>query len=253
MLDFLLENAVFSFILLFTRLGTAFLVAPGLGNTAMPARVRLLFAAAFTLVLVPVLSARLPAPPDKVLMLGELVVLEAVVGGFLGMVVRMIFAALEIAGTVMASHMGLANAFLFNPQMQSQMTLPGVLLVNIGVVLFFVTGMHHMFLRALVESYHLFPPGEMIATGDMALTGARLLADSFRIAVQMAAPFMLVGLLFFLGLGLLSRLMPQLQVFFVALPAQLLIGAILIALTLSATVMVWLSYADARMAGILTG
>ena len=76
--------------------------------------------------------------------------------------------------------------------------------------------------------------------GDAAMWALRLFADSFVLALQIAAPLVAFGLVFYLGLGVLSRLMPQAQIFFIAMPLNILIGFSILAITIGAASLVWL-------------
>jgi flagellar biosynthetic protein FliR len=93
-------------------------------------------------------------------------------------------------------------------------------------------------IRAIADSYLMFPAGKPPMLEDMASMIVRIVADGFQLAVELSAPFILLGLLFSLALGLLARLMPQLQVFFIALPVQILLGFVLLMIGL-AVAMTW--------------
>src|SRR5690606_19770419 len=110
-----------------------------------------------------------------------------------------------------------------------------------GLVLIFVTDLHHLLLQALLGSYQFFPAGTVPITQDMAATISLTVSKSFMTAVQIAAPFLIVGLVFYLGLGLLARLMPQMQIFFVAMPVQIAIGIMLFAMMIAAGSLFWLN------------
>ena len=97
-----------------------------------------------------------------------------------------------------------------------------------GVTLIFATDLHHLVIAALHDSYTIFAPGEMPIVGDVAQHITRIISASFRIGIQLSAPFLVFGLLFNLGLGVLSRLMPQMQVFFIGLPLSILLGFLLL-------------------------
>ncbi|MBP0575629.1 flagellar biosynthetic protein FliR, partial [Mycobacterium tuberculosis] len=79
-----------------------------------------------------------------------------------------------------------------------------------------------------VSSYRLFPPGQWLEVGDFSAAALQLVAESFRVGVQMAAPFVVFGLIFNFGVGVLAKLMPQFQIFFVAMPANILLGLLLL-------------------------
>jgi len=85
-----------------------------------------------------------------------------------------------------------------------------------------------------VDSYMVFPPGKLPPIGDLSQTVAHVVAGSFRLGIEMAAPFIVVGTIFFIALGLIGRLVPQLQVLFVSQPLQIMGGLLLFALVLAA-------------------
>jgi flagellar biosynthetic protein FliR len=112
----------------------------------------------------------------------------------------------------------------------------------LGVTLLFATDLHHLLIAALNDSYSLFRPGEMPLAGDAAALTVQTVGTAFRIGIQLAAPFVAFGLLFNFGLGVLSRLMPQMQVFFVGLPLSILVGFILLVLVVGAMMGSFLAY-----------
>ena len=114
-------------------------------------------------------------------------------------------------------------------------------------MLIFTSGMHLMMLGAVIHSYQTFPVGEPLPFGDAAEMMGRLLDAAFVLATQVAAPLLLVGTLFQVALGLLARLMPTIQVFFIAIPVQMLIGLSVMAITLSAAMLVWLDRVGQRL------
>ena len=111
------------------------------------------------------------------------------------------------------------------------------------MTLFFATDMHHLVIAALNDSYSLFEPGEVPSTSDVAALMTKTISGAFRIGIQLSAPFLVFGLLFNLGLGVLSRLMPQMQVFFVALPLSILVGLLFLVLALGSMMGLFLDYA----------
>jgi flagellar biosynthesis protein FliR len=102
----------------------------------------------------------------------------------------------------------------------------------------------------LNDSYALFEPGDVPAVGDVAGLVTRTVSGVFRIGIQLSAPFLVFGLLFNVGLGVLSRLMPQMQVFFVALPLSILAGFILLVLVLRAMMGLFLDYAGGVLSAL---
>ena len=232
---------VFAVMLVLTRLGAAMAVFPGFGLATVPVRVRLLMALAFSAVVAPTVAPLLPGLPASPAELALLISREVIFGLFIGTVARALTASLETAGNLIALQAGISSATLFNPAFQGIVPLPGVLMGMLGSTLLFVTDLHHALIRAAVSSYRLFPAtGTNFPAGDMAQSVVRLTSEAFILGIQLAAPFLAVGLLLFLLLGLLARLMPALQVFFIAQPAQIALGLVLFAGTLSAMMLVWL-------------
>lgn len=237
--DFL-ATGVFAFLVLFARIGSAIMVLPGIGDGFVPGQIRLLFALGFSVVLAPLLIDSVPALPENPARLAEILLIEAVIGVFIGLIARVLLAALDIGGTVIAFQMSLSNAFVFNPAQFSQSPIISAFLTLAGSVLLFVTDLHHLLFGAVLRSYAAFPVAGMPPVGDMANTFARYVSDAFTIGLQIAAPIVLIGLLIYIGTGLVNRLMPQIQIFFVILPLQIAVGFGVFALTASAMLLFWL-------------
>jgi flagellar biosynthetic protein FliR len=154
------------------------------------------------------------------------------------MVARMILGALMIAGMIMAFMSTLSNALVNDPTAQQQGSIVGAFLSTMGVLLIFATDAHHMMLRAMVDSYAVFPAGRVPPMQDIAQFVTRTAADAFKLGFQLAMPFLVVGTIFYIGVGLINRLMPQVQIFFVAIPLQVGKGIVLLLVTLPA-IMQW--------------
>ena len=229
---------VFAYLFVFSRLGGALLVLPGVGEQYISTRVRLLFALAFTVVLTPVLLDRLPAMPETTSDLFLLISSEIFYGLVIGLMVRFLVTALAWAGTVISFLSGLSAAQVFNPLLAEQGTLPAVILTLGGVLLIYATDTHHLMFSAIADSYNLFVPGAMPSFGETAESFARLLAKSFVMAIQFATPFIVFAIVFYTGMGLLARLQPQMPVFFVALPMQIMISLVILTLVLPA-ILLW--------------
>jgi flagellar biosynthetic protein FliR len=160
----------------------------------------------------------------------------------LGLTARLTISALEVAGSVIAQQLGLGFVTTIDPTQGEQGVIIGNFLTMLGITLFFATDMHHLVIAALNSSYDLFEPGEVPAVGDVAALVTKITAGAFRIGIQLSAPFLAFGLLFNIGLGVLSRLMPQMQVFFVALPLSILIGLLFLLLVLGTMMGFFLDY-----------
>jgi len=229
----------FGFMLIFARVGTLVMLMPALGEQTISARVRLAFALALTFVLYPLVRDTYPATlPDTIGTLSVLVAGEFVVGFFVGLAARLILSALQVAGATIASQAGLAFAQQFDPSQGQQGALFGNFLSVLGITLIFVSDLHHLALAGIHDSFKLFPPGDWMPVGDIAKYAVMTVAEAFKVGIQISAPFLVFGIVFYFGLGLLNRLMPQIQIFFIAMPANITFGLILLLLLLS-TMMAW--------------
>lgn len=243
---------VFAFLLIFMRTGIALMLMPGVGDSFVTPQIRLLFALAFSFVLAPLMAPMLPALPGDAWSLLGLILAEACVGLLIGTVMRILITALDIAGMIISMQSGFAAAMMFNPLVQGQGSLIGSLLSMMGVVMIFVTGMHHFMLATVVDSYISFPPGGLPDTGSMIETIALTVSAAFRIGAQLALPFIVIGTVLHVGFGLLGRLMPQVQVFFIALPAQILLSLITLSMVFAVGIMFWLGEYEGLIANMIT-
>jgi len=169
---------------------------------------------------------------------------ELIVGAVLGMTARLAISSLQIAGSVVAQQLGLGFVTAVDPTQNQQGLLVGNFLTVLGVTLIFATDLHHLVIAGLNDSYTIFRPGEMPIVGDVAQHITQVIATSFRIGIQLSAPFLVFGLLFNLGLGVLSRLMPQMQVFFIGLPLSILLGFLLLVLVIGAMMGTFTGYIE---------
>lgn len=223
-----LTGELFRVLLVFTRLGAALMIVPGFGERYILARQRLLLALLLSALLAPLVAGTVPAPPDEPDQLAALVAGELLIGLFLGAVTRLAMAVMHVAGTIVAYQSGLSAAALFDPNEGSMGTLPGNFFATTALVLMFASDLHHLVLQALAASYDRLPIMGGLP-GDDALRLLLGLADAaLRSGLELAAPLVIAGLLANLTLGLLSRLLPALQLLTVMLPLQLLLALVLL-------------------------
>lgn len=227
-----------AYMLIFARVGTMLMLMPALGESSFPVRLRLTFALGLALVLFPVVSDLYPAVPATFGGIATLLFIELAVGFMIGLITRLIMVCTQIAGATIAFQVGLGFAQNVDPTQGIQAALFASFLSMLGITLIFTTDMHYLLIAAIRDSYTLFAPGGALPTGDAALLAISALSGAFRVGVQMAAPFIVFGLVFYLGLGVLSRLMPQIQIFFVAMPANIMLGFLMLVLLIGG-IMAW--------------
>lgn len=240
--DKLLAQEVFEFVFVFTRLGGAFLFMPVFASTYIPRRIRLLFAVITALMLTPVLSKLIPEMPESVLELARLLIVEATVGLFLGIFPYFLLAALDLAGTAVSSATGFSSATAFDPTTNVQSTLMTSFLTLTGLVLIVVTDTHYIMLGSVVASYSVFPAGGFLPVADMSEQLASALSMAFKYGFQIGSPFIIMTILLYSSMGVMSRLMPQLNIMFVVMPLQVYLGMALLMISLPLMMRWFLSY-----------
>lgn len=244
-----LPNTAFVYLLLFSRIGAILMLMPALGEDMIPMRMRLSFALAFTLVVYPLLAPSLPAMPVDIMAVFALIFHELAIGILLGAIVRITVMATQVAGAIIAFQTGLSSAMAADPtQTGVQGAVFGSFLSFLGMVLIFATDLHHMALAATYDSYMVFPLDAPLMFDDAAQLAIRTVAGAFTVGLQMSAPFIVFGLVFNLGAGILARLMPALQVFFLLMPANILIGLTLFAMLLTMMMGWYISHFEAHLA-----
>jgi flagellar biosynthetic protein FliR len=143
---------------------------------------------------------------------------------------------------VIAQQLGLGFVTSVDPTQGQQGIVVGNLLTILGITLLFATDLHHLVIAALTDSYKIFKPGELISSGDVASLATKTFALAFKIGVQLSAPFLVFGLVFNIGLGVLARLMPQMQVYFVGAPLSILLGFLILVAVIATMMGVFVDY-----------
>jgi flagellar biosynthesis protein FliR len=228
-MNLLLPGLASAYLITFARVGTLIMLMPGIGEQTVSPRLRLAFALLTALVLFPSVrpllggTEGLAGPRLIGLLFGE-----TIVGLVLGLTVRMVLAALQTAGVIISAQLGLSYAMTVDPSQGGQQVAIGNFLSLLGITLIFAADLHHLAIEGLARSYDVLPPDGVPAFSDALMLATRALTRGFTLAVQISGPFIAFGILFNLGLGVLSRLMPQLQVFFLAVPASVMIGMLIL-------------------------
>jgi flagellar biosynthetic protein FliR len=241
MLREMLAANLFQWMLIFARIGSGVMFLPGFNSAMVSARIRLLFALILSFVLMPAVSGKLPpAPPSPIglfLLLGG----EIAFGVFIGLVVQGLVSALDFAGNSIGYATGLTNMFTYDPITEQQNALITGFLNLVAMTLIFATNTHYLMLHALVDSYAIYSPGQGLPTGDLAQVLTRTMSSAALMGLRLSAPLMVFSITLNAGLGLLNRLVPNMQVFFVAQPLQILGGLTILMICLPAILLLFVN------------
>ncbi len=214
---------IFQFMLVFARLGTAFSKFPAIGSGFVFMRGKLAFALVVSLVIMPMVSGYLPTySKNFALNIGYLAI-EIFIGIIVSLAANIYFQTVQFVGTIISLQSGLGAAAFFNPEQKSQVLIFSNFLILVTIIFIFASNTHYLFIQAIIDSYIKFPPGELLDSGDVSKFVSFVVNDSFILSFKLVSPFLVVSLAILTGSGILARLMPNLQVFFVLTPAQIIV------------------------------
>lgn len=233
----------FAAMLIVSRVGSACMLLPGIGEAEVPMTVRAGFVIVFTSLLLPVLLAQMPQAPAGLMELAGMLLAEVVTGLWLGWLARLILLALPMAGQTIATAIGLTNIFAPDAMLGAGASALSRLFGLAAPVLVLASGLHALPLGAVIGSYDLIKPGHLLPAGDTAQAYVAALGEAFGLALRLSAPFLMAAVLFHVAMGLLGRLVPQLQTYFAAAPGQILGGLLLLGLLATGISQLWLEMA----------
>lgn len=244
MIEQFLVGEIFTFLMIFVRVGSGIMLMPGIGEGYVSMRARLIVALSVSLAMTPALSGFMPAVPTSPLHLGGLIATEIIIGGFFGFMARILISAMHTVGMIISYQSSLAAATMFDMTQAGQGSGIGNFLSVLSVVLLFAMDLHHIMLAGLYDSYTLFPIDGKLPTGDMTEVISKLVSDVFLTAVKLSSPAIILGLTIYMGSGVLSRLMPNMHVFFVVIPPQIVLSFMVLTMTLSGMLLWYMEYIE---------
>jgi flagellar biosynthetic protein FliR len=247
-----LSGIVLTYLLVFSRVGAMVMLLPAIGEAGIPAQIRLVLALAISVAMTPQVQAHYPGVvPQTTVALVILIIQEITAGVLVGAMARIIMSALQVGGQLIATQTGLAYAQTLDPTQNTQGAVLGNFMSLLGTTLIFMTNLHHLAIGAIMGSYRMLPPGGHLPVSDMAQLVIQLTSSSFALGFQLAAPFLVFGFAVYAGLGVLARLMPQLQIFFVAVPLNITCGFLIMMALIGSLMTVFLNYYAGAMGTFL--
>jgi len=209
------------------RLGAFFLLSPVLGTARLPAQVRVFFVLALSALLVAAAAPHTAAAPADIFSLVLAALSELVLGAAMGFGLFIAFGTFQFAGKLLDIQIGFSLGTVFDPVTRAQSPLLGSGLNMLALVLFFAMDGHHMMLRAVAYSLERVPPGTL-PSHLSALPFIDQFGSMFVLGLTLAAPVVFALLLVDIGVGIVSRSMPQLNVFTLGVPAKILVGLVVL-------------------------
>ncbi|MBR1647162.1 MAG: flagellar biosynthetic protein FliR [Selenomonadaceae bacterium] len=229
----ILQGQVAAFLLVLTRTSGIFFISPFFGSMNVSNRLRAGAAVIFAMILFPVVvKESVIQAPDTLLLFAFTVAKEIFIGWLIGLVAYMTLVAVNMAGKIMDMQVGFAVVNMMDPTTMQQSGLIGTFLYNLTIIYFLITNGHHVIISALAESFRLVPLNAMIWNQSLPELINDLTAGIFLNGMKIAMPVTFAILLTNVGLGILARTMPQMNIFVVGIPMQLMIGTSMISMVL---------------------
>jgi flagellar biosynthesis protein FliR len=242
-----------AFALVLARVGATMALLPGLGEAVAPATVRIGLALSITILLIPELQPMMPPVPAAGLSLALMVAGEVITGLWFGWITRMIVLALPICAQFIGYLIGLSSVLQPDAELGAQSGALGKLFEMAAPVLLLVSGLYMLPLTALHGLFQLIPPGHMLPIGDSTDIATRAVSTGFRLALQLASPFVVIGIAWHIGMGLIARIVSRMQIYFVSMPGQIMTGLALLMITGSTIILVWRDGAQSYFAALPGG
>jgi flagellar biosynthetic protein FliR len=225
------EQHVASFFLVLARIGPLFVVAPLFSSKMIPLRAKGVAAVALAVGLSPMALGDEKVATDALSLAGS-IGKEALVGFAFAFAIAVLFAAVSVAGSFIDTLIGFSYGGLVDPVNGNQSSVLSQLYTLVGVMIFIAIGGDTWMIQGLARTYDLVPLNEMPAIGALVGGAQHTFSSIFVSAVQIAAPVLIALIITDAAFGVVSRVMPQLNVFAVGFPAKILVGFLIVAASL---------------------
>jgi len=226
-------EAVESFLLIFIRVSVILFMLPFFSARIVPILVKAGFSLIITIILFPVINKHIPALPGSLWGMAQLVGGEFIVGMILGLTIQLFFEGVRMMGEFVGFQTGFAIANILDPQSGTQVSLLGNMAYLSALTLFLLLNRHHVLLKVLRESFEIVNLGSLSINRQILQQIMHASGDMFLIALKIGAPAIAVLLLTNVAFGLITKLIPQMNIMIVAFPVQIVIGLLFFAISLS--------------------
>lgn len=234
---------LYNWLFVFMRASAFLLVLPFFSVTNFPVTLRVSIGVLASLLIAPLLPPFAAGRLDLFALVG-VCVQEISVGLLLGFLTRLIFFTVELAGSVIATEMGLNMAGVFDPFTEQQAQIPSTILFYLSAMVMLTLNLHHWMLLGFARTYAVLPIGDAHLNAALFETIVAKTSEIFTLALQMAAPVMAVSFVITLVFALLGRAVPQMNVFSESFYVRIAAGLIVFGFTLQITAQYVRNYLD---------
>ncbi len=221
-----------AFLFIFMRVGALLFFAPIFGSRNVPLQLKVGFALIISIIVYPMVKINLDYLPERIFPMAILLTGEIFIGITIGFVARLIFAGIQLSGNLIGFQMGFGIVNVIDPSTSSQISIIAQLQNIIALLIFLSINAHHLFIKAIIDSFELIPPLGFHFSGALIEMVVSLFGDIFKIAVKVGAPIIATLLFTSVAMGLIARTVPQMNVFIVGFPLKIAVGLLMIGLSL---------------------
>ncbi|AZL15299.1 flagellar biosynthetic protein FliR [Rickettsiales endosymbiont of Stachyamoeba lipophora] len=223
-------------LLINSRVLPIILMLPSIGESFVTGRVRICVSILISFILFPLLQAEL-IKNNNIILLATFITNEVIVGLMIGLSIKIIFSAINTAGHIISQQSGLSAAQMFDPAQAMQSTLEANFLYMVTLITILTSNTHHVFITGIFESYKVYPFLEPVNFENFSQIISGLVSKVFNIALKIASPYFVIILLIMAMSGIMNKVMPTVQVFFIMLPVQLLVSFTILFISVSGVVL----------------
>lgn len=220
----LLEAQIAAYLLVFCRVGGMLFLNPVFSRRNIPGTVRAALALGLSLILAPVVGGSLPAAYGDTFALILMMSRELMMGAACAIAFQFFYYMLFFAGDVVDMGFGLSMAKVFDPGSSLQISLSGNLFQFLFILYFFTTDSHLLFIKLIASSYDVVAIGAAGITGELGAFGVTLFLTAFNLTVRLILPFLAASFVLELSMGILMKLIPQINVFVIHFQLKIFLG-----------------------------
>jgi len=221
-----------SFFLILIRISVILFMFPIFSSRLIPVLAKAGLAFIITIILFPVINTKMVEFPDTLWGMVQLMIAEFIIGMILALLVQMFFEGIRMMGQLVGFQTGFAITNILDPQSGMQVSILSNMAYLVAMVLFLVLNGHHILLSAMRESFEIINVGSLSLNRQIFQKIIDTSADMFVIAIKIGAPAIAVLLFTKVAFGLITKLIPQMNIMIVAFPVQIVIGLIFFGISL---------------------
>jgi len=220
------------FVFVLVRVCSIFIAAPVLNSRSIPLQLKLGLALVLTIAMLPAVRVSPSSFPQSVPLLVLGLGAEVLVGALIGLMARLMMTTVQVMGQLVGFQMGFAIVRVLDPSTAEQQGVVATFLALFAVLIFLATNGHHLFFRALAESFNVLAPFRFSASHAVAEILARTFQNVFVIALKMGAPLFAILLFIYTALGIIARTIPQINIFVAGFPLTIAVGLLTLGVAL---------------------